>query len=43
VLCRELAGRGYNVVLVARREDKLRAVVAQLSSAHGIDTRVPRR
>lgn len=39
-ICRELAGRGYNVILVARREDKLREVAAQLSAAHGIDTRV---
>lgn len=37
---RELARRGHNLVLVARRVDKLRAVAEELSAAHGVDTRV---
>lgn len=38
--CRELARRGYNIVLVARRAERLREVAGELSAAHGIDTRV---
>lgn len=38
--CRELAGRGYNLVLVARREDRLREVGAELNAAFGVDTKV---
>ncbi|MFM8597998.1 MAG: SDR family NAD(P)-dependent oxidoreductase [Mycobacterium sp.] len=38
--CRELATRGHNLVLVARREEKLRDVAAAMASAHGVDTRV---
>lgn len=37
---RELARRGYNVILVARREAKLRGVAEELAAAHGVDTRV---
>jgi uncharacterized protein len=35
-LARELAGRGHNVTLVARREPLLRELAAELSDAHGI-------
>jgi uncharacterized protein len=35
-LARELAGRGHGVTLVARSEDKLRALADELSSAHGV-------
>lgn len=38
--CRELARRGYSLVLVARREAKLQEVAAALATAHGIATRV---
>lgn len=38
--CRELARRGHDVVLVARREDRLREAAGKLSAAHGIDARV---
>ncbi|RIL02770.1 MAG: oxidoreductase [Proteobacteria bacterium] len=37
---RELAGRGANVVLVARREEPMKALAASLESAHGVATRV---
>lgn len=37
---RALAARGYNLVLVARREAALREVAAALGAAHGVDTRV---
>ncbi|MGB5485897.1 MAG: SDR family oxidoreductase [Lysobacterales bacterium] len=32
--CRQLAGKGYQLVLVARREEKLRAVADELLSSH---------
>ncbi len=35
-LARELASRGHNVVLVARREDRLTAVADELAGQHGI-------
>lgn len=38
--CRELARRGYNLVLVARREEKLREVADEVTAAHGIEARV---
>jgi short-subunit dehydrogenase len=34
-LARELAGRGHGVTLVARREDRLRELAAELTAAHG--------
>lgn len=37
---RELAGRGCHVVLVARREEPMKALAASLESAHGVETRV---
>jgi short-subunit dehydrogenase len=38
--CRQLAARGYRLVLVARREDRLRALANQLEEAHGTECRV---
>lgn len=35
-IARELAGRGHGVVLVARREDRLRALADELAAAHGV-------
>lgn len=35
-LARELAGRGNNVVLVARREERLRALAEELAAQHGV-------
>lgn len=32
--CRQLAGRGYQLVLVARRADKLQAIADELQSSH---------
>jgi short-subunit dehydrogenase len=38
--CRQLAALGLNLVLVARRGDRLTALAQQLARAHAIDTRV---
>jgi short-subunit dehydrogenase len=37
---RELAGRGCPVVLVARREERLRQLASELEAAHGVATHV---
>lgn len=37
---RELAARGANLVLVARREERLRALAEELERTHGVRTRV---
>lgn len=37
---RQLAARGLNVVLVARREERLAALAAELADAHGVAARV---
>jgi uncharacterized protein len=39
-IARELAKRGYGVTLVARREDRLRDLAAELSGAHGVRAEV---
>jgi short-subunit dehydrogenase len=39
-LARDLAGRGHNVVLVARRGDRLEALAAELRTAHAIRAEV---
>lgn len=36
---RQLAAAGVNVVLVARRKDRLEALAAELSAAHGVESR----
>jgi len=38
--CRQLARRGYNLVLVARREDRLHELARQLRQQFNVDTRV---
>ena len=35
-IARELAGRGYAVTLVARREERLRELAAELADGHGV-------
>jgi uncharacterized protein len=35
-IARQLAGRGYGVTLVARREERLRALADELSARHGV-------
>ncbi len=37
---RQLAARGLNLVLVARRQERLEALAAELGAAHGTETRV---
>jgi short-subunit dehydrogenase len=39
-IARQLAQRGHGVTLVARREDRLRAVADELAGAHGVRTEV---
>ncbi len=38
--CRQLAARGYSLVLLARREDRLRSLAEELASAHGTTCQV---
>lgn len=37
---RQLAAKGIHLVLVARREDRLERLAAELGKAHGIETRI---
>ncbi|MFL5879080.1 MAG: SDR family NAD(P)-dependent oxidoreductase, partial [Actinomycetota bacterium] len=37
---RELARRGAGLTLVARREDRLRAVARELADTHGVEVQV---
>src|SRR5271157_78573 len=39
-IARELARRGHGLTLVARREDRLKALAGELASAHGVRTEV---
>lgn len=39
-ICRELARRGHNVALSARRADRLRELAGELESAHGVRAEV---
>jgi hypothetical protein len=40
---RQLAQRGLNTMLVARRTDRLEALAAELKSRHGVEARRVRR
>jgi len=37
---RQLAARGYDLLLVARREDRLQLLAAEISSAHGVSAEI---
>ncbi|MDC0852802.1 SDR family NAD(P)-dependent oxidoreductase, partial [Planctomycetota bacterium] len=37
---RELATRGYDLILVARREERLKSVAADLSHQYGVECRI---
>ena len=39
-LAREYAQRGWDLVLVARREDRLQALAAELNQAHGTQSQI---
>lgn len=39
-IAKDLARRGYDLVLVARRKDRLEAQQAELTKAHGVDVRI---
>lgn len=39
-IARQAAARGVHVVLVARRQDRLRALAAEIRTRHGVDARV---
>ncbi len=36
--CRQLAAKGYQLVLVARREDRLQAIAHEVKNSHGTDS-----
>ncbi len=38
--CRQLAARGYSLVLLARREERLRALAEELASTYGTESQV---
>lgn len=38
--CRQLAARGYRLVLLARREDRLRTLAERLRASHGTECRI---
>src|SRR4051812_4616877 len=39
-LARQLADRGYHLVIAARRQDRLEALAAELRDAHGVEVDV---
>jgi short-subunit dehydrogenase len=41
-IARELAGRGYPLTLVARREDRLKALAGELTAEHGVEAETAR-
>ncbi|GAB3084978.1 mycolate reductase [Corynebacterium aquatimens] len=42
-MARDFAAEGYNLIIVARREDVLRSLATELNSAHGVDVIVEAR